>query len=281
MALPGAAVRRTLVTPAPDRAVSTYAFDTVPARAGCVASAGGTRAAARPRCVRGAEEPLGLDRAFTVAVPASYDVEVTAVPRPGPALDALLAPAARRAAGVAATPGHGLVQRGARPARRPGRRGGRRPRHDVGGRPRRSRPRAHPGLGPAADRRPPAGRAPARHGGRHADRPSPSAAGGQQWTVGLEPDGTARFAPITTDRLTLRFPLAAPLTSFDPYTRGLDALGVGVAEVEVPGLGAPDPAAVVEVPCGGGPTVRVDGRAHRRPRCAPPWATCGRCGPCG
>uniref|UniRef100_UPI001BDD61A7 alpha-(1->3)-arabinofuranosyltransferase domain-containing protein n=1 Tax=Pseudonocardia lacus TaxID=2835865 RepID=UPI001BDD61A7 len=91
VALPGAVVRRTLVTPVPDRRVSTYAFDTTPARSGCVTSTAGPVRCA-PALVRGAEEPLGLDRAFTVAVPAEYEVAVTAVPRPGPALDALLAP---------------------------------------------------------------------------------------------------------------------------------------------------------------------------------------------
>jgi arabinofuranan 3-O-arabinosyltransferase len=258
VALPGAVVRRTLVAPAPDRAVDTYAFDTAPGVAGCLATPTGS-VRCPPALVRGPEEPAGLDRAFTVAVPADYDIAVTAVPRPGPALDALLAPppaGPREWPRPTATASSSAVPD----------------------------PRAGPGAAVDAD--------PATTWTAAGDDPDPAltlswgrplgvdrlrvvlppgtavaaptavevTAGGQERTVNLEPDGTARFAPLTADRLTLRFPVTTPLASFDPYTRGLDDLGVGVAEVEVPGLGATDPTAVVAAPCGSGPTVRVDGR---------------------
>jgi arabinofuranan 3-O-arabinosyltransferase len=66
---------------------------------------------------------------------------------------------------------------------------------------------------------------------------------------------------MTTDRLVLTFGLPLKLSSFDPYTRAIQPLGVGVSELEVGGADvAAGPGTPVSIPCGAGPVVTVDGR---------------------
>src|SRR3954454_16633131 len=72
----------------------------------------------------------------------------------------------------------------------------------------------------------------------------------------------ARFATVTTDQLAVSFPTGTPLNTFDPYTRSQAPLGVGVTELTVPGIEPLLPDAGVEVPCGQGPVVEIDGRTH-------------------
>lgn len=258
--LPGVAPRRTLVTPVPTGPVAAYAFDTEPARGGCV-----TLVPVGPvRCLaalaRGAEEPVGLDRTFTVADPAAYDVSATAVPRPGPALDALLTPQASgdddpRTATATATSASVPDPRGGAGAAFDGD-----PTTVWVADPADNRPAftltwSEPST---VDRL----RIVAPPGGAAAAVPTAITVSGdgQERTVALEADGTARFFPITSAQLTIRFPITVDLGSYDPYTRALTPLGVGVAEVEVPGLVTPDLDRVVELPCGQGPQLRVDGR---------------------
>ena len=67
-------------------------------------------------------------------------------------------------------------------------------------------------------------------------------------TVGLEEDGTAVFPAFTTDRLEISFPLLGEQMSYDPYTGAVSTLGVGISELEIPGLPAGDPRATVVLP---------------------------------
>ncbi|HEY4630843.1 MAG TPA: DUF3367 domain-containing protein, partial [Blastococcus sp.] len=253
LTVPGVSLSRTVVTPSPDGFPSVYAFDAAhPTRSGCVSDAAG-----RPRCagqlVRGAEEPAGVDRVFTVPQPADFDMSATVRPRPGDALDSLIAQAARpvgplvtasssavpdpRGGADAAVDGDAdtaWVASGADrdPAltftwRTPG----------TFDRLRIVTPERTPATAPTAVR---------------------ISAGGLERTVELEEDGTAVFPAVTTDRLTLSFPMRSELRSFDPYTRLPSTLGVGLGEVEISGVPVGDPGTVVEVPCGAGPVVEID-----------------------
>ncbi len=254
--LPGVTVTRTVVTPVPDGPVEGWALAAYGPRgtaSGCVVDGTGD-----PRCAGDlaavAEEPATLDRAFTVAEPGRYDLAVTAVPRPGPALDALLAEAG--GAGIAVTASSAAVPdpRGSALAA-------------VDGDP------ATAWLAAPEDRDPTlvlTWEEP-----RVVDRLQVTVApglaatvptavtltgGGLERTLGLDPDGSVAFTPITTDRLEVTFERPLDLDSWDPYTRRLRDLGVGVSEL---GVGGPatglDTGAVVTVPCGDGPVVAVDG----------------------
>jgi arabinofuranan 3-O-arabinosyltransferase len=256
--IPGLSVERTVVTPAPPGGAVGYAFDaTNPARSGCVSQADG-----QLRCsaalVRGAEETVGLDRAFTVDGRSAYDMAVTVVPRPGAALDALIASAAHRD-GLVVTASSAAV---------PDPRGGADAAVD-----------ANPEttwIAAADDARPSLTfRWPEPHtvdGLRLGLLPGTAAAqptsvaigfGGLAQDVAVDLDGVATFDPITTDTLTVSFPLRDEATSFDPYFRAVSTLGVGVSELGLTGLTGGDPDAVVDVPCGQGPTVTLDGRFHQ------------------
>ncbi|TFV82847.1 alpha-(1-_3)-arabinofuranosyltransferase family protein [Blastococcus sp. CT_GayMR16] len=254
--VPGVSVTRTVVTPEPAGPVDVYAFDAAgPAASGCVTDADG-----EPRCaaalVTGAEEAGGLDRAFAVERRADYAMTVTAVPRPGPALDALLATASGSRIGVTASSTAVPDPSGSVAAA-------------VDGDP------ATAWLAAPSDRQPtleltwPEPRTV--DSLRVFTRPGLAAAvpttvtidaGNFPRTLNLDGSGRATFAPVTTDRLRLTFGLPLELTSFDPYTRALTPLGVGVSELELgdaPPARSLDPDAVVSVPCGEGPVVTVDG----------------------
>lgn len=258
VSIPGLSLSRTVVTPAVEGVVDAYAFDTgTPATNGCA-----TEATGRPRCapalVRAAEEPGGLDRVLTVTGPAAYDIAVTAVPRPGPELDALIATTARPWGPVVSASSTAVPD-----------------------------PRA--GADAAVDGDPET----AWIAAPDASRPSltlawavpqtvdeltltvtegtaasvPTAvtvgAGGLEQSVPLDENGTARFAPVTTDRLTLSFPMVDELTSFDPYTRQVSTLGVGISELRLDGVPVAPGDTAVDVPCGEGPVVEIDGRRRQ------------------
>jgi arabinofuranan 3-O-arabinosyltransferase len=252
--IPGLSVTRTVVTPRPGGAALAYAFDaTNPATSGCATEAIG-RTRCSPALVRPAEEPTVLDRVFTVSRPAGYAMTVTATPRPGAALDALIAEAARPAGPeIAASSSAVPDPRGAAGAA-------------IDGDPRTT------WLADAGDDRPtltltwPEPRTIgsvtvelAPDSGASRPRAVGISAGGLEQTVGLDFGGTAEFSPITTDRLVISFPLREEVASFDPYTRRVSTLGVGVGELRVAGLDVGDRAAEVYVPCGQGPVVDIDG----------------------
>ncbi|MCO8273974.1 alpha-(1-_3)-arabinofuranosyltransferase family protein [Actinoplanes sp. TRM 88003] len=84
LGLPGLSAQRGLRAPAdvPAGAAAVYAFERSPQQRGACYPAGGT-----VRCdqflARAGEEPLGLDRFFTTAAAGTYDLGLTARPRPG------------------------------------------------------------------------------------------------------------------------------------------------------------------------------------------------------
>ena len=94
------------------------------------------------------------------------------------------------------------------------------------------------------------------------------------------------FAPLTGDRLDLTFPLRRDLDSYDPVARTTRPLGIAVADVAVPGVTRPPADVPVDLPCGQGPAVTLDGapvptRVHTTVRALLagariPAALCGR-----
>jgi arabinofuranan 3-O-arabinosyltransferase len=249
--IPGVGISRTTVTPPPARSADVYAFDAESGRAGCVVvTDGATRCAAG--LVSGAEETRFVDRTFTTSSWLKIDVFATAVARPGPALDLLLTQT-RGSVPVAASSAQVLDPRGSAIAAVDG----------------------DPGTAWVAegdDRRPtltltwpeerpisslrvvtPAGASVV-----------PTAVtvdgAGTSETAELAADGTATFPEIVTNQLQVAFELPEEVEYLDPYTGWTPPLGLAVSELEV---GEPnpavDPAATVDLACGTGPTVQVDG----------------------
>ncbi|MCX5203299.1 alpha-(1-_3)-arabinofuranosyltransferase [Streptomyces sp. NBC_00237] len=86
-------------------------------------------------------------------------------------------------------------------------------------------------------------------------------------TASVDPNGLAKFAPITTDRLDITLTKAAPLTIHNPVAEGELQLPIGLSEVYVPALDdyrvpQPDPARTFSLPCGQGPVLSIDGTLH-------------------
>ena len=252
--IPGVSVARSVTVPRADAPVSAYAFDAERGRTGCVTGADGA-----PRCagalVTGSEEPVFMDRSFTVEAWADYDLRATAVPRPGAALDALLT-AVRGSLAVTGSSSAVADPRGS-------------PVAAVDGDPDTA------WVATGDDRRPsltvtfPEVRtvdslrvvvAPGLAAAR-ATAVTLDDGGGLARSVRLAADGTATFAPLVTDTLTVTFDLPDELRSVDPATRWQQALGVGVSELEVGGPNpVADPDAPVFLDCASrlGPTIRVD-----------------------
>jgi arabinofuranan 3-O-arabinosyltransferase len=256
--IPGLQATRTVVPPAFGAApggIAGYAFDASnPAAAGCLRT-GILAVRCAPVLVRQPEESTGLHRVLAVPEPAGYDVEVIARPRPGPELDALIASVARpvgptitvsstavpdpRGGADAVTDGVASTTWVAAPDDR-------RPSLTL------------EWLSPQRIDRLRVVTAP----GIAATVPLALTLGidGLERTVWLDADGTARFDPVTTARLTLTFPVLNELDSFDPHSRLTTPVGVGISELQINGLSSAAPATAVELPCGAGPVVEVDGR---------------------
>ncbi|SOC49348.1 arabinofuranan 3-O-arabinosyltransferase [Blastococcus aggregatus] len=254
VALPGVEVDRTVVAPTPSTAADVYAFDAPPGRPGCLPAAADGPVRCAGELVTVTEEPGALDRTFTVAVEADHDLALTAVPRPGPALDDLLA-TARGGVRASATSVEVFDPRGGAAAA-------------VDGDPGTSwlagpgdeqptlvlswpEPRTVDVLRVVSDPR------------VAALRPDTVTidGGGSSSTVPLAEDGTARVDPVVTDRLELTLASAGRGMSFDPYFQWTLPLGIGVSEVEIGGPRVPAPADTpVVLPCGEGPALLVDGR---------------------
>lgn len=86
-------------------------------------------------------------------------------------------------------------------------------------------------------------------------------------SAAVDANGLVRFAPLTTDRLTVTVTQTAPVVVHNPLAGQHLQLPVGLSEVYVPALAdllaRPDPQATTfALPCGGGPLVTVDGVAH-------------------
>ncbi len=257
--IPGVSVQRSVLVPESAEPVTAYAFDAERGRPGCVVDASGA-----PLCAgalaTGSEEPIWLDRTFSVAAWADYDLRATAVARPGAALDELLT-SVRRTIPVTASSSAVDDPRGSAVAA-------------MDGDP------ATAWVSAGDDRRPsltltfPAPRtvdslrvvtAP----GLAASVPTAVTVddgGGLLRTLRLADDGTVSFAPVVTDRLTVTFDLPDELRSVDPGTRWESAVGIGVSELEVGGPNrATDPETPVFLSCAseGGPTIRVDAAVIR------------------
>lgn len=248
VAVPGVEVDRTVVTPTPSVVADVYAFDAATGRPACLTLVGGPVRCAGELGNPG-EEPAGLDRTFTTGVVADYALAVTAVARPGPALDALLAVAP------------GGMRAAASSVEVPDPRGG--AAAAVDGDPRTS------WLAGAGDERPtlvltwPGPRTidTLRIVSDQALDSVTVTSGGRSSTVPPGEDGIVRFPPVVSDRLEVTFTPAGPRKSFDPYSGWTRPLGLAVGEVEVGGPNAPAPVDTpVVLPCGEGPTLVMDDR---------------------
>ena len=255
--VPGLALSRTLVVPtdSPTTVVGdpAYLFDRAEgARSGCAPAA--ARLVCSPDLARPGEEPVLLDRTFSVARAVVLPVGGTGRPVAGRALDDLLdqgAPGSVTASSVATTgPGGrpGVLLDGdagtswqaspldARPEvtlRWPG-----------------ARALDHLVMSPDVNASRP-------------DRVSVDT-GSRTVVVTAPPDGILRFPAVVTDHVTLRFRTVHELISVDPVTRQLARMPVGLSEIRIPGLAVPTrtTSATVQVPCGRGPYLALDGRAY-------------------
>ena len=88
-------------------------------------------------------------------------------------------------------------------------------------------------------------------------------AAGREQKVTVDPEGYVRFETVRTNRLALVFGPVDRREEIGPLG-GRAQLPVGLSEVRVPAIdelrSGPDPAANVSIPCGFAPTIVVDGR---------------------
>jgi arabinofuranan 3-O-arabinosyltransferase len=206
--------------------------------------------------VRAGEEDAGIDRSFELPSPGRYRLRATAVPRPGPVLDRLLdrieAPAVRARASSVAVEAPGSSARAA-----------------VDG-------RLGTGWTAASDDEQPSlllaweePRVVSRvrltvDAQLPATRPSivDVTVDGETYRRRLDAEGDVTVPRARTDRVVLGFPEQPHAASYDPTTRESRWLPFGVNEVEL----FPEPLAVtptvdeVDLPCGTGPEIAVDGR---------------------
>ena len=255
--IPGVGVARTTVTPAPDRSATVYAFDAERGRPGCVLDET-DEALCAAGLVSGAEDARYVDRSFTSTSVLDLDVFATGTPRPGPALDALLAQVRRSGPVQASSAQVGDPRGGASAA--------------VDG---------DPGTAWSAEgeeRRPtltltfpdprpidtlrvvlPDGAAVVPDAVT-LDAVNPL--GGPDTTVtrDLGADGRVIFPPIRTTELTVTFELPEEVEFLDPYTGFTPPLGLSVSELEAGGPNpSTDPDTPIVIPCEFGPVVGIDG----------------------
>lgn len=267
VSIPGVVVRRPLRTPPVEGlpGAAAVALDAAgDGRTGCVDVAERTLCAAA-LAARG-EEDAGLDREVVLGEGGRYRFAASAVPRPGAALDALLATPGRGATASSAEVAAPLA--GAEAAFDGDVRtawvaadGDRRPELTL----RWSGPRVVRGIRLLLDPAVAASRA----------RRVEVVAGGSVFRVTVDRTGRAEIPATRTEQLTLVVRAASPVRSIDPPTAGISVRPVGVSEVRLV-TDRPLPAPVpdtrsVEIPCGGGPdlvvgerTVRTSATATRR-----------------
>ena len=218
-----------------------------------------------PRCAmdlaRPGEEAAGIDRTVSLGAAALFKVTATVLPRPGPALDALVD---RGLSGLRVTASSTASL-------------------DPVARPQAVADRLMSTGWVAADD----DRVPALHLSWGTPRSvseirflvDPSLAASRPDRVRIRAAGQVRTAtldryglvtldpPIVTDELTVEFTQVRPVESYDPYGRQLRFLPVGVSEIVVTGaddLREPQPADTpVVLPCGSTPSLQVAGRAVR------------------
>ncbi|HVV23180.1 MAG TPA: alpha-(1-_3)-arabinofuranosyltransferase family protein [Pseudonocardiaceae bacterium] len=95
-----------------------------------------------------------------------------------------------------------------------------------------------------------------------------TAADGQTRTATVRPNGEADFPALTTDQLDITFPTLARTTTYDPVLGTDQQLPVGLSELYLPALAdlrtaPPYPTTVLNLPCGQGPPVTVDGTTYQ------------------
>lgn len=261
--LPGVEVHRVLALPELPR--SWGSPDVVALRAdrdgrtGCVAVDGDARCATGTD--RSGEDGATLRRSFVAGAARDYDVRVTAVPRPGAALDALLQRGQSAAVRVSST---------AVPDARAGATAA------VDGDP------ATAWLAAAEDERPEIALSwlGVRRVGSIAVAVDPATAARRPtalvltfWngrastrrTVELDPDGSARFAPVRAERVEVGVVGVEDVA--DVRSGGTFAdVPVGIGEIAlggVPFLPLSLPTAAVTLPCGSGPDVTIGDRRLR------------------
>jgi arabinofuranan 3-O-arabinosyltransferase len=262
LAVPGVHVAKTLQLPsdlAAGTSVGAIMMSTPDdARPGCLLLSD------QPACAsdlaRAGEQTTGLDRSFTLPTAGSYALSASAVPRPGPALNRLIATAVAPAVRASAT-SRAIADPLAGPQAAVD--------EDLGtgwiASPDDSAPRLTlswhgaktiSSLRLVSDPRLPA------------TRPDSvlisSAVGSRLATV--EPDGTVRFAAMTSDGVTLRLFSSLGLRwSYDPTTNAFTHLGIGVSDVALPGIRvttrAASDARIVTLPCGTLPAITIDGQS--------------------
>lgn len=228
-------------------------------RTGCVVVADSPRCAARTQ--RSGEDGATLRRSFTLAGARDYDVAVTAVPRPGAALDALLlrgqaasvqvsstAVPDPRAGASAAVDGDGTTAWLADP-------GDERATISVSW------------LGVRSVRGIDLDLAPATAARRPTDLVLTfwNGSASTQRRVELDEDGSATFAPVRAERVEVGVVSAEDVTDLRRGgTFGVVPVGIGeITLTGVPFLPTALPSAPLTLPCGSGPDVRVGERLLR------------------
>lgn len=261
VSIPGVQVSRTLEVPddlPSGRAVDALVFQASPdGRPSCLLLAD------EPLCVDGfgrlGEDAAGLDRTFDLSVPATYQLSATATPRPGSALNALIAYSLRSQVSVSASsqsvpdpldgatsamdddPRTGWI---ASP-------------HDADPTltltwkaPRTISMLSMSTLFSLPATRPDTVRITTPHGQREAS---------------IDAAGVARFSPIRTNTISLHFSDTAGLrSSYDTSSGTFSSLGIGISELRMPGVPLPvsrsaSEDTAVDLRCGSGPSIAVDG----------------------
>ncbi len=256
LAIPNVVVGHPLETPG----VGTAAYLTVAdgARSACVGGAGSWVCA--PDLSRDGEETAGIDRVIRMDPDHTYRVHATVMPRPGPALDALLdgrywgVRVAATSSSVAAPQGRPqVVVDGSMGTSWVAERGDPLPTLRVRLAEDRRVTGARLGVAP----------------GLAASMPVSVEVAGRDETVAgdLDASGVLRFPAMRTDTLDIRFVGVSAVQSHDPRTGFTTTLPVGVSELEIRGAEdlfttapASDP---VVVPCSVGPSVWVGSRQLR------------------
>ena len=257
LTVPGLTVHRTIVMPRDMPAgtpVNTISMSAQPSRANCVIDD------AKPVCAlgldRAGEDVAGLDRTFTLKTAGTYGISATATPSPGGDLDALIAR-------FADYPVRATANTSELPDPLAG------PQAAADGDPNTGWIAAANSTNPTLTLR--------WRGAKRiaslkiltldslaATRPDTlvlSAAGVTQ-TVQIKPDGTATFAPVTTDRVSLRLSSSVGLRANTFSTTSTQpVLGIGVSEVVIPGSTTAARDRPVRLPCGQGPALQIDGRS--------------------
>ncbi len=261
--IPGVAVERTLLVPAPPTGTgpATVVLTAAAATPACFFGPATGPARCTQRVVRLSEDGPTIDRTLTLVAASAYTGTVWARPRAGAALDALL-------------DGHyggPIVTASSAAFNEPAARPGAVVDGDTGTTWRAAAEDDAPELRfawPTQQRI--TGLRLALDGDGLFVAGSPVGAvtvtaGGQTFTAAVGDGGEVVFdRPVTTPELTLRLEAGEPARVFEPYSNRIGSAPVAVSEVTFHTDGGaerrlPDPSAIVDLPCGSGPELSVGG----------------------